>query len=170
MMGKNARMLQSAMEYLTTYSWAFLLIAIATTTFVALGILNPSGQIVSCALPANLECNQALLSSNGILYLSIANANPYPIKITASGCNSNQTGIVTQSQSLVIQGGSTAAISTQCYSGTTAFSGKIGSLFRGTLQLNYTETQTGIPHVVYGQLLDKVTSGVSITTSVSTTV
>lgn len=157
------------MEYLTTYSWALILIAIATTLFVTLGILNPSGQIMSCALPIGLECGQALLSSNGILYLSIANANPYPIKITASGCNVNQTGIITQNQSLVIQGGVTAAISTQCYSGASKFTGKLGALFKGTLQLNYTETQTGIPHVVYGQLVDKVTSGVSITTSVSTT-
>ncbi|MDE1851774.1 MAG: hypothetical protein KGH69_03750 [Candidatus Micrarchaeota archaeon] len=167
--GRQRTKLQSAVEYLTTYSWALIIIAIATTTFVAFGIFNPSSQVTSCSFPVGIECKQTLMSSNGILYLSISNANQYPIKITASGCNTNQTGIVTQNQSLVILGGSTAAISMQCYSGSSAFAGKIGALFRGSLQLNYTETQTGTPHVIYGQLLDKVSSAVSITTSVTTT-
>jgi len=157
---------QSAMEYLITYGWAILIIAIALGVLFELGLFNPSSFVsTSCIFPADFSCIFSALSSNGMLTVNMQQSTSSPINITAIGCNSNDSlshmvyfpnGIDVQiGSNVTITGNSTATL--QCWSNNTVFTGNPGALFKGYVVINYTDIQTGFPHTISGTVLEKVT-------------
>lgn len=156
--------LQSAMEYLMTYSWAFLVIALVLVTLFSLGLFNPSSVVSSqCILPAGLSCSSVFMVSNGLASINLLQATLTPINLTAWGCNTNSTvaHMATPnnppSNQIKMQIGANYSFGVQCYAGGSAYSANPGSVFQGYLILNYTESTTGFPHTVIGQLISKVT-------------
>ncbi len=163
MMGKRA---QSAMEYLITYGWAILIIAIALGVLFELGLFNPSSFVsTSCIFPADFSCIYSTLTGSGTLTINMEQSTSSPINITAVGCNSNASlthmvsfpsGIPLQiGDNVTISGNSTEAL--QCYTNNTVFTGKPGALFHGYVIINYTDIQTGFPHTISGTVLEKIT-------------
>lgn len=155
---------QSAMEYMMTYGWAIVIIAIALAALIALGVFNPGifvGQ--ECIVQAGFSCLNYVLSSNGTLMINLEQATEAPINITALGCNTNVTTMFMQqpdnppSNQVYMPIGSNYTFDVQCYSFDTPFNGTIGQLYKGNLVINYTDTLTGFPHVAYGTIIDKVT-------------
>ncbi|MGC8496002.1 MAG: hypothetical protein ACP5MX_02235 [Candidatus Micrarchaeia archaeon] len=153
--------MQSAMEYLMTYGWAILIISIALSALYMMGLFSPNSYIQStCIFPADFSCLQSFISPTGVLTLNVEQTTSSPINITAIGCNTNATFYNMQSFSnanqiyLPIGGNDTFNI--QCYSGTTAFSGTIGSIFKGYVILNYTNLETGFPHTTVASVVEKV--------------
>ncbi len=162
MQGGGRMKLQSAMEYMVTYGWAIIIIAVALAALVALGVFNPAtftGQ--ECIMAAGFSCINYFLASNGVLTLNLEQATPTTVTITAVGCNLNLTTanmyVVPNNGVNVTIGGNYTFTGVQCYNYGTAFSGSVGSLFKGSLAVNYTDTQTGFPHTIYGTLIAKVT-------------
>ena len=157
---------QSAMEYLITYGWAILIIAIALGVLFELGLFNPSSFVsTSCIFPADFSCIYSSLSSSGALTINMQQSTSSPINITAIGCNSNDSlshmvsfpsGVYVQiGSNVTITGNSTANL--ECWSNDTVFTGKPGSIFHGYVMINYTNVQTGFPHTISGTVLEKVT-------------
>ncbi len=154
---------QSAMEYLMTYGWAILIIAIALSALYALGIFNPSSFVGSeCILPAGLSCTSVSLAPNGMLTINLEQATLSTINITAYGCNTNttlahmQTPLNPPSNQINMLIGSNYTFSVQCWSGASMYSGSAGNAFEGYLLLNYTNTYSGFAQQAVGQLTAKV--------------
>jgi len=154
---------QSAIEYLTTYGWAILIMAVVLGALYSLGLFSPgtfAGQ--ECLLPAGLSCTNFYLAPNGLLTLNLLQVTQSPINVTAIGCTSNQTTTNMQtpynppSNQIYMPIGSNYTFTLYCYSGNSIYTGKPGSLYNGYLIINYTSTTTGFPHIVTGQIIVKV--------------
>lgn len=150
---------QAAMEYLMTYGWAIILIAIALGVIYELGILSPSAFVSSqCILGSGFSCSGAVLASSGTLTLTLTQMLTDTINITAVGCNSNEE--FTNMQSVIPQKSllpdENSTFSVRCYNNNTVFTGTLGSMFSGYVMVNYTDTITGAAHTVSGTLIQKV--------------
>lgn len=152
------------MEYLTTYGWAILIIALAlAVVFSIIPTSNPSQQ---CSLPAGFSCINYYIAQNGLLEINLLQSTSDPIEITALGCNNPESigqmdypvnqPLFTMPVNVPI--GANYSFAVQCYSGTanTPFFGKINSEYSGYLTINYTNSYTNFPSTVYGKLVVKV--------------
>ena len=82
--------LQSAIEYLSTYGWAILILSIvAVVFFTFLNLTASSPQ--ECVLPAGLSCQNYFMTQNGLLTLNLFQSTSNPIGITAIGCTNPQS-------------------------------------------------------------------------------
>ena len=107
---------QSAMEYLMTYGWAILIIAVVLGALFSLGVFNSSSLIGTACIPlSGYYCANPVLSTNGILTVTIGQAtgttyssvtayfvpsgstftNSYPSTQTGFSLNSGQTTTAT---------------------------------------------------------------------------
>ncbi len=149
--------LQSAIEYLTTYGWAILIIGIVLGVLFESGLLSPH-VATECSFP-DFQCLSATISSSGIMNINIAPDDfSYPINITAIGCNSagvleNMTVITPQ---ITLQPLENFSRSIQCYDNGTAFSSSPGSAYNGYVLVNYTSSNTGFRLLELGKIVLKV--------------
>ncbi len=151
--------LQSAMEYLMTYSWAILILAIIGAALFALGVFNPAGSASqTCELEAGFSCINYYMVQNGMLYINILQTTATPINITAMGCNSNSTYIPvnTITPQVYMPIGTNSTFGVQCYQYKTAFSGRVNQPFIGYVAVNYTDVSTGFPNQIYGTINVKI--------------
>lgn len=151
--------LQSAIEYITTYGWAILVLAIVLSALYMLGVFNNNSFAPNvCSFPANIGCISANLFQSGNLIVNIEQSTQNPINITAIGCNTNGTpsDMNTIKPQIYLQIGANQTFKVQCYASNTIFSGSPGTLYTGYLILNYTDVQSGFQHVVVGKLVQKV--------------
>ncbi len=159
--------LQSAIEYLTTYGWALLIIGIVAVSLFL--IITSAPAVQECVLPAGFSCPAFYLSSNGMLFINLVQATQYPIEVTALGCVSpestanmmvvNAIGAVLPPNTFVnMPVGSNYTFNIQCYSYGAPFSGSIKSAYTGYLIINYTNAYTNFPNTVYGSLRAVVSS------------
>ncbi len=151
--------IQSATEYLVTYGWAIIFIAIALGVIYELGILNPSAFVSSqCIIGGDFSCSGVVLASNGILSLTITQMLTDTINITAVGCDTNTAFTNMQSvipqKSLLPEDNSTFSL--QCYDNNTIFTGSLGDMFSGYITVNYTDIITSASHTVAGTIVQKV--------------
>ena len=183
------RKAQSAMEYLTTYSWAILIIAVVLVALFGLGVLNPNSSTAShpeCIVPSGFSCLNYYMTNNGMLYLKLLQTTGNPITINSASCNSNSSALQSsfqepfappsfssQSNSILIKSGSSQSFVIQCYSGSSAFNAPSGSYFSGSMDINYTEENTNFSTQLTGSIRAQIISsaiGTSVSTSSSTTV
>jgi len=149
---------QSAMEYLTTYSWAILIIAITLGSLYGLGLFNPSNVVNNqCVFSADFSCVSQFLYSNGTLTVTLEQATPYAINITAIGCNTgiNTTHMTQLPTPIYVPIGGTSTFTTSCYSNGTVISYQPGELYKGYILVNYTSLGTGFQHILTGSLIQK---------------
>ncbi len=162
---------QSAFEFLTTYGWAILLLAVVLGILYGTGLFNPGTFTnTQCFIGAGITCQSAYVSENGMLSLQLLQGTNGPISITAVGCTQN--GSITDMQTInqvYLPAGKVYTFEVQCYSssGNKPVSGAVGTVFSGTIIINYTDEQTGIPKTITGKITSKL--GSSIATSASTT-
>ncbi len=151
---------QSALEYMITYGWMILVVAIVLAALYFLGVFNSSALISdTCTMPIGFTCTGTVLTSSGSLSLSMEQGTSSQINVTAIGCNTNVTTANMQQESpqvSIFAGSSYTFNSVQCYAGASAFSGAIGSVYRGYLIMNYTDIASGLSHTITGSVLLKV--------------
>lgn len=150
---------QSAVEYLTTYGWAIMIIAIVLSVIFYFGVFSPGRFInTQCIFPADFSCLNSFMSTNGVIVINIQQSTPYTINIKAYGCNTNPvyTTMTTPANQISVAIGSNTTLSIQCYNGTNAFSGSVGTLFNGYIILNYTDVPTGFNKGVFGTVVEKI--------------
>ena len=164
---------QSSLEYLMTYGWAVIIIAVALSALYVFGVLNPSAFVSQqCLLPAGLSCTIVGMGTNGLITVNVYQSLGSQVSITSVACSTNDTFTNIPAYSgnqIVLRPGANATLAIQCYSGTSPASLQVGSVFTGYVILNYTQTSvSGFPHTVSGRVLAKTTY-VAASTSVSTT-
>jgi hypothetical protein len=109
MFGKKFKA-QSAMEYLMTYGWAILIIAVVLGALFSLGVFNSSSLIgTSCVALSGYYCTNPVLSSTGILTLTVGQAT-----------GTSYSGVT----AYIVPSGTTS-------SGITSYSNSIGTLSSG---------------------------------------
>jgi len=66
---------QSAMEYLMTYGWAILIVAVVLGALYSLGVFNGAAFLgTSCIAASGFYCNNPILSTGGVLTVTIGQA------------------------------------------------------------------------------------------------
>lgn len=156
--------LQSATEYLMTYSWAILIIALAIAALFAIGIFKPVIG-TQCILPGGLACTNIFMAANGLLTINILQATTAPINVSALGCNKNNSithmyNILNPpSNQIKMQIGANYTFNVECWAGGSTYNAvysqntiPIGSTFTGYVVINYTESVSGFPHTIIGQV------------------
>ncbi|MDE1852063.1 MAG: hypothetical protein KGH69_05290, partial [Candidatus Micrarchaeota archaeon] len=139
-----AKKLQSAMEYLMTYGWAILIIAVVLGALYQLGIFggNQSNLVSSCITNAGFLCDKPILNTSGVLAVVFGQISSGPLTITNVACTRNaSTPLTTNSVSITAPSGSTTILQFYC----PLVSDSLGSTFSGYLWIIYnTQTQNGI--------------------------
>ena len=160
---------QSAIEYLITYSWAIIIIAITLGAIYSLGLFNPGNFISNqCIFPADFGCLSAFFYSNGTLSINLQQATSIPLNLTAIGCNTG--GLTTNmtpflgANAIYLPIGGNITLSAQCYANGTVFNTQPGALYKGYVVVNYTSIQTGFHHTAIGKIVEKANGGVSTST------
>ncbi|MEM3572606.1 MAG: hypothetical protein QW530_02660 [Candidatus Micrarchaeaceae archaeon] len=75
--------LQSAMEYLMTYGWAILVIAVVLGALFSLGVFSSASLLgTSCVAASGFYCSGVTLTSGGVLTLTIGQAYGYTFNNT----------------------------------------------------------------------------------------
>lgn len=155
----KAHRLQSAMEYLMTYGWAILIIAVVLGALFQLGIFGNSTSTSqsSCLANPGFLCSNPTLNSSGYLAVKFGQIGTGSITITGIACTSTASApSTTNSISLTLPSGSTAIVAFSCPISTAS----IGSGFKGYLWMVYnTQTQTGLVDRIASVSASVATSG-----------
>lgn len=133
--------LQSAIEYLMTYGWAILIIAVILLLLFNLGVFTAKPGAGSCVANSGFLCGNPVLATNGLLTAKFGEFGQN-IEITGIGC-SNTTSAPSQftSYSQSINSGETQNISFSCV----LPSNVLGTVFSGTLWIQYNQgEETGL--------------------------
>lgn len=96
--------LQSAMEYLMTYGWAILIIAVVLGALFSLGIFNTSSLTgVSCIASPGFLCQNPVLGTNGNVSLTVGQSTGTSFYNVGLGCAStaNTQGLPNPTNALV---------------------------------------------------------------------
>ncbi len=132
---------QSAMEYLMTYGWAILIIAVVIAVLFALGVFNGSAFIGNeCVAQSGFLCSKPIMTTAGFLQVSIGALQQ--ISITGLACTANATApsSFTAIPQITLTNGYITNVTFQCPIKGTA----IGTAFAGTLWVQFNgEDQTG---------------------------
>jgi hypothetical membrane protein len=148
--------LQSAIEYLMTYGWAFMIMASVLIALALFGVFNGGSNLQqSCVFPGTFGCSNLQINTNGIIRIQLQLLTNYPVNIVSIGCNSNQTtsNMLTYATPVNMLVGATNTFSVQCYTGITPYNSIPGTAFRGSLVINYTDSYTGIRMTTFGTLI-----------------
>ena len=149
--------LQSALEYLTTYGWAILIISIVIVALFTIINLTAQPQQI-CVLPAGFSCSgfymQSFTPGTENVVINLQQATQYPIQVTAVGCSNpvNLGDTYALSTPVTLQVGGNYIFTAQCFSNGTAYVGTIGKTYGGYFVVNYTNAYTGFPNTVYGRI------------------
>ncbi len=157
------RRAQNAIEMLTTYGWAILVIAIALAALFALGVLNPQNIVgTTCVINQAFQCSNVHLSSSGLLFFTLLQDQYQSVNITGIGCSENSSNEhvlapnALPSTRSYMPGGNETNFTAQCYAASGTFSGSIGSILNATLYINYTYANSQFPYSVTGKVLARV--------------
>ncbi len=106
---------QSAMEYLMTYGWAILIVAVVLGALFELGIFSGTTFGGNACIPASgYLCNNPVLSTNGLLSVSFGEVG-YQITITGVSCSTNSTAPSSfQSADILMESGQIENLNFSC--------------------------------------------------------
>ncbi len=176
MLLKKASKAQAAIDFISSYGVALVIITITIAVLYETSILSPLLAASACAAAPGFSCDTYALNASGVLSVSLSQATGGPIVVRGAACSSqlNGTGggpkygnpFVTNSlayyppvngvssapaNGIYIYSGSGTTLNLYCYSPTGAAAGGLGTPFIGYLWLNYT-----VPN--YGSTVQQVAS------------
>ncbi|VVC04463.1 Uncharacterised protein [Candidatus Burarchaeum australiense] len=178
-MKMNVRRAQAAMEFLTTYGWAILVIVLVLTALTWLGVFSPWTNVPSrCTFEAGVQCNSFnYMSPDGttvsLSQLRITNRLPERIIVCQVLCSSSQPSVGVPSSCASTPMASLGVGSTTdlingaglpnvpCYAqfGSTPLTAQIGEMVTTSVWVYYLkESDTGLPgaRVMRGDLVARL--------------
>ncbi len=129
---------QSAMEYLMTYGWAILIIAVVLAALYQLGFFNGTDFVTtSCIAESGFNCQQPVMNTTGYISFNLGQISNGTMTITGVGCTNNtaQPSSFTTPTTQSFVSGQTQQVITQCPG--IGNSGRIGTPFRGYIWIKY---------------------------------
>jgi YVTN family beta-propeller protein len=130
---------QSATEYLMTYGWAIVAVAVALGVLYSLGVfgLGGSSSATGCTVISGFTCSKPVLFSSGILTLGFGQIGATK-NISATGCTQNATAPTNWlSTGATFQSGQISNLTFSCQ-GVQSTGGTLGQIYSGTLWIQYT--------------------------------
>ena len=151
---------QAAIEYLSTYGWAILIMLVAVALLLWLGVMNPKTPLQStCFFPLDFTCRAYILNTTGSYKLDLAQSTGHPISITKIRCSANTStslGTADEITPISISNGGHAIVTngTQlCYlANGSATSGLSGNMYKGRIFVEYVELDTMFTRQVVGDV------------------
>ncbi|MDE1857215.1 MAG: hypothetical protein KGH98_04005 [Candidatus Micrarchaeota archaeon] len=146
------------MEYLMTYGWAILVIAVVLGALYSLGVFGRGNFITgTCLSNPGFFCSKPLLNTTGALNLTFGQLSGSTIILTSVGC-SNTTSQPSQMaglNSIVLVSGESVPLVAHC----PIPSNTIGTGFTGSVWVGY--TSSGVPgqEAMVGQVSTSVATG-----------
>jgi uncharacterized protein (UPF0333 family) len=139
---------QAAMEFLMTYGWAILVVLAAIGALAYFGVLSPDRFLPEkCTLPAGIACLD--FKDNGAaIQMSIQNGAGFDmsnVSVTIDGCTGVAIGTIYGN---ALANGQKDTYDVTCAPG----NGK----FKGNVNFNYTNQQTGMSHAAEGEIIIKI--------------
>ena len=147
---KHFRRSQSAMEYLMTYGWAILIIAVALGLLYVLGVFSPSSATTnSCTSQSGYICTALSLSPRGTVTFQFGQdtgTTLYNLEFTCTALE-NSAGLPNPDNDFVASPARTVInsqkfyVNVPCYTDTGAqfSSTTLGTVYNGFIWVNYTE-------------------------------
>ncbi len=163
-MGHTTMKQQAALEYLTMYGLAIIIIAAVLVALFLLGVFNPQ-QFVSqqCAMAGGFQCLSYSMAANGMLTLVISQSTISPIEVNGVGCYVNSGSMNIEAPNnppnneIYMQIGSNATFYAQCYnSANVPFTGSIGDIYTGSIAVSYINSVKGYHEIATGALAIKI--------------
>ncbi len=136
---------QSAMEYLMTYGWSILVIAVVIGVLFELGVFNSGGNALpnACIPQSGYMCSNPQLSSTGNLLITFGQAYGSVITVTGTGCSGSTAQPSTfSSTDLSFASGAENSLVFSCPTTSNA----MGTEFHGTLWIEY--TKNNVPGII----------------------
>jgi len=140
---------QAAMEFLMTYGWAILVVLAAIGALAYFGVLSPDRFMPEkCTLPSGMACTDFTWDGTAGFSLQIQNSAGFDmsgliVSVNGTGCN------VADNSNQALNDGD-AYIYTFA-GGCENLTGK----FKGSINIDYTNIQTGMAHTKVGELISK---------------
>ena len=137
--GNRQFRVQSAMEYLMTYGWSILIIAIVLGAMFQMGLFGKTSLIPSgCISSAPYFCSKPVLSSNGMLTIQVSQIGTYSMTITGTNCSNSGSAPTVFNTNLnpttQLRSGASSMLTFRC----PVTSNSIGTPFQGRLWISYT--------------------------------
>ncbi len=127
---------QSAMEYLMTYGWAILIVAVVLAALFDLGVFTNLSFGNSCIAQNGFYCNDPILSSSGALYVQIQQFSQGQLDIVGFGCSNSTAAPSYYNQSYInLQPNEQSTVMFPCPTTSSA----LGTKFTGTLWIKYNQ-------------------------------
>jgi len=152
------RKAQSAMEYLSTYSWMLLILIIVIGVLIYMGALNPPSP-PSCVFPSNFVCRGWKLTTDGNLTLDLYQNTGHIINVKGVNCTRNPPSVnpMLTAVDVLIRNNDHELVANgtniQCLDASGAvIPGDIGSTYSGKLLVYYIENDTAVPHLIVGSI------------------
>ena len=126
---------QSAMEYLMTYGWSILIIAVVIASLIELGVFNSSSTSTSaCIGTTGYSCTHPTLYSSGTLIVGLGQVGTQPIDVIGTSCtNSSSPGAIAPISTLQVQSEQQVQLVFRCPLKSTS----TGTQFTGHLWIEY---------------------------------
>ena len=129
---------QSAMEYLMTYGWAILIVAVVLAALYQLGFFSGTNFITtSCIAESGFTCQKPVMNVTGYVQVDIGQISNGTMTVTGYACTNNTqspSSFNTYSGTLSLTSGQTQQAVVKC----PGVGGQIGSAFRGYIWIQYT--------------------------------
>jgi hypothetical protein len=144
---------QAALEFLTTYGWAFLVILVMIAALAYFGVLNPQKYLPDkCIITTGLDCVDYQITATN-LYLNITNnmatsLTSFLVNTSTFGCGA----------AVAIDSGATAGFSCTIDAATQAkmpTAGK-GNKYKFALSATYVKTGSSYTKTAYGEVFATV--------------
>ena len=161
---------QSAMEYLMTYGWAILIVAIVMIALFQLGVLGGSAAGAGkCLAGSGYLCASPVLNSNGQLQVTFGQFSGSSMVLTGINCSSSNAApsvwsAVSPSVNVITGGETSVVLSCPVASNT------LGAAFSGSLWVQY-NTASGTGYVAkFATVSTKVSTSAALGSFSTTTV
>jgi hypothetical protein len=158
---------QSAIEYLTTYGWAVVLLFAVLAILFWIGFVNPRTPVTpTCIFSGTMDCRYYAINTSGTLALEVGQSSGHPITVTAVRCTQESEPNITSEDELprpvTIPIGGEALVTSgnqTCFNvengEVVPASGYPGDVYRGKLFIAFQEADTGLRHVAIADVILK---------------
>ena len=148
-----AKKAQAALDFLMTYGWALLIIALAAAAIVALGILDVGSFIGSRATGfSQIEPIGWSLDQTGAFHIKLKNNAGTGINVTSVSAVYNSAAGNCSALDVGMPEGSESGVINACTFG----SMRPGSSYSMRVNINYTDSETGFSYTDAGTVTGKV--------------
>ena len=154
---------QAAFEFLSSYGWMLLVLALVLGVLVGLGSFTGPTSAPLCTFRGSLNCETYMINNTGQIRISLGQMTGQTIRVTAMRCTQETDPVLNASDLLAspvaINSGDHAIVTTgvmRCYildNGTLVAANRSrGQFYRGRLYIEYEEMQTGYVRSAVGDV------------------